>query len=229
MKPFLSDLLNLSLQQTSLNATLQTLDITNYYREKKLLSEGVTSLMVRLGTPQRDQQFRRVNIGLTDGMIGHRILLVSEQNKYKFKDVNNLDSLRRLSMTGVFGPGWFDADIWRANNLSYVELGGGIETILRMLASGSRGIVYFSRGIMEIDEAVMVDGIAIEPQLLLVYDADFYIYTRKEADCLATTLLKALRHIANQGTLKRLQDKYFGYLYQQFKVEQRKTINLKLP
>jgi len=188
-----------------------------HLRERDMLRAGNLSVIWLVQTDERDRQFIPVRVNLTNGLVGKRILLVPPGQENIYKEVKTLDDFRRLGKVGGFGRQWYDVDVWKANRLPYKEVSNW-RLLYKMIASGSRGVDYFSRGFNEVlDEIAVHPDLVIEPNLLLAYDRDFVFYVSPLYPDLARKIEKAL--------IKKHWEKNFEVL----KPEQRTVIRLNSP
>lgn len=194
-------------------------------RSVRLLESEMLSMFWMIETPERDKQFTKVNVGLTNGLIGKRILLVPKQDRRRYSNVKNLADFKALGTIGGFGANWFDIQVWQANDLPYVVRDGEWRALYGMLST-SGGINYFSRGINEIiAEQRQYPYLAIEPHLLFIYQRDFVFYLNKQTAHLKPILETALQEAKASGLLDQIIDEYWGEHFRQLNLEQR----LKLP
>ena len=113
-------------------------------------SEQITLTWV-VQTEERDREFVPVEVGITNGLIGKRILLIPKGSQIEYNGIKTIEDLKKLGKVGGFGKGWFDIKVWEYNGLKTYEKDGSWDPeIYRMVASKNRGIDYFSRGAHEI-------------------------------------------------------------------------------
>jgi len=199
-------------------------------RQNKYLYENQISVIWRLQTPARDKQFLRVNVGLTNGLIAQRVLLIRPQSQKTFNSINNKSDLIEQNLTAAFGENWFDSEIWRHNKLDYVEFLGDSQKIFSMLASGRRKIDYFSRGVNEVlGEAKQHPDLTIEKNLLICYQNDSYFYVKKDNIALKKILEQALIKAKESGLYDKLLAQYWGDLNTQLNLDSRRKVILEMP
>ena len=202
----------------------------NQQRQDKYLSENKLSIVIRLQSSLLDAQYLRVNVGLTRGLIGKRVLLISPFHQSIFDDIYTKEELISAGLTGGFGKGWFDATVWQFNQLPYVEFDGDKSKIFTMLASGRRHFEYFSRGVNEIiQEQKAYPELAIEQNLLFEYHNDFFIYVNKNNPQLHALLESALFQADTSGLMEELMIKHWGNLEERLNLLQRRNIELAMP
>ncbi|RZM84710.1 hypothetical protein C3B51_02520 [Pseudoalteromonas rubra] len=229
LQKYISELLHLALAELDYELVLTMTPNPLYMRESRLLNSGRITMIMRLATPERDASFHKIDVPLTQGLIGKRLLLIHQRHQARFDTIDSLDSLRSAKLTGVFAPGWYDSQIWQANKLPYIESASDHTTILRMLIEGNRGFDYFSRGINEIDDYELSNGVIIEPRLILSYPLDFHFYLHRANTVHISILTRALTQARDSGLQTKLLNKHFGYLLKRHQVSKRRLITLALP
>ncbi|MCE2573650.1 hypothetical protein [Motilimonas eburnea] len=198
-------------------------------RSVRLLQSEMLSLFWMIETPERDQQYTKVNVGLTNGLIGKRVLLVPKQDRRRYSQVKSLADFKALGVVGGFGANWFDIEVWQANDLAYVVRDGEWRALYGMLST-TGGINYFSRGINEIiAEQRQYPYLAIEPHLLLVYQRDFVFYLNKQTAHLKPILESALQKAKASGLMEQIITEYWGEHFRQLNLQNRLTLKLITP
>lgn len=197
-----------------------------------MLKAGRLSLFWMLKSAQRDKAFINVNIGLTDGLIGRRILLIRPEEQPLFDSINTLDQLRDSNLIAALGEHWFDVDVWRLNRLKYRVKGGNWQLIYNMLAN-HRIYDYFPRGVNEVAaDARLYPALKIEDHLVLQYDRDFNFYLGKsnpESVHLAALLSHALLKAKRNGTITELVNNFWKDDFKMLHYWRRQVIHLKTP
>ena len=166
-------------------------------------------------------------MGLTNGLIGTRILLVPKGESSRYADVQTVKDFRELETTGGFGVGWYDIDVWQRNDLQHVAVGGDWSVIFKMLENHDRGIDYFSRGATEIvANARDYPELEIEPRLALVYERDFIFYLSESNAQYRGALEKALLDMKREGEIEELLQKHMGQALGALNLDQRIRLQL---
>lgn len=195
-------------------------------------SEQITLTWV-VQTEERDREFVPVEVGITNGLIGKRILLIPKGSQIEYNGIKTIEDLKKLGKVGGFGKGWFDIKIWEYNGLKTYEKDGSWDPeIYRMVASKNRGIDYFSRGAHEIAaESRKYPELDVEKRILFVYDKDMRFYLTKSNKNLKPILEKAIQNAKKKGIMDNELKKYYPELYDKskFDIENRIKIKLKLP
>ncbi|WP_147818930.1 hypothetical protein [Salidesulfovibrio onnuriiensis] len=209
--------------------TIKPLKDYPFKRIMHMLETGEASAMYLIRSTDRDRRFVPVNVGLTNGLIGKRILLVPPEEVDAFKGVRTLEDFRKLNRTAGLGESWFDVDVWRYNRLPVKTLADW-RLIYEMAAHRDRGIDYFPRGFVEImGEHDRHHELVIEPHLMLVYKRDFIIYLSQRDKDLAPVLRKALVHARESGLMDRLLRKHYKRSFDALRPEKRRVIRVALP
>ncbi len=201
-------------------------------RAIRMLDTGDLDLIWLVGSLERDASYVKVNVGLTDGLIGNRILFIGKDIQNKVNSVSSLDDLKKTGLVGGFGKNWFDIDVWKANGLSYFEKDGDWKALYR-LVENRRDADYFSRGVLEIlQEHEKNEFLSIERNLLLVYNRDQYLYIGKNvagANELKGVLEDALKQYKDSGKLAAFIRSTYADTFKALNVSGRKVINLTTP
>ena len=75
-------------------------------RVLKMVENGSLSLHWILQTPDRDKKYTPVELGLTNSLIGHRILLIPKDAQPIYDSLNNLEDFRKAGFrVEVLGKG----------------------------------------------------------------------------------------------------------------------------
>ena len=179
---------------------------------------------------ERNSKYVPVEIGLTNNLIGQRILLIPKGAASDYSTVKNLDDFRALKKTGGFGINWFDVGVWETNNLNFVIIDGEWRVIYDMVASQKRGIDYLSRGATEIlGEAKLHPRLEIEPRLILEYDRDVRFYLNKQSAHLKGILEESLNKARQSGLIDKLLKKHYGEIFTRLRFDKRIRLRLKTP
>ncbi len=202
-------------------------------RIRRSMDVGELSIYWMVASRERDQTYIPVETGLTNGLIGKRILFIKADTQMLYDKVDSLDVFRKLQLVGGMGSGWFDVEVWKANDLEYREHSGNWETIFKMVAIG-RDYDYFSRGMNEIlSEARQYPELAIEQNLVLIYDRDFRFYLSKQGPHAGVKYKAEIRQAMEQaresGLIDRLVRKYWSADFETLNYDQRLKLYLKTP
>lgn len=180
----------------------------------KMVEDDQMSLCWLIRTEERDKRFTPVAVGLTNNLIGTRVLLIPKGDQYRYDDVRNINDFRKMNLKGALGADWYDIRVWEANGLKYVVFDGEWRRVFRILSRKQDHIHYFSRGINEVmAEIEIYPNLEIEHKLVFVYDADFIFYLSKSASTHKDKIEFALNQSAMTGLMDQLIQKYWGGVF----------------
>ncbi|MCL2918166.1 hypothetical protein [Shewanella litorisediminis] len=194
-----------------------------------MLESGKLDVHWFLPGEARDSRLHRVPVGLTNGLIGNRILFIPQGQQWVYDRVKNLEDFRALNKVAGFGIGWFDASVWHHNLLPVTELKGDWRVLYKQVAKGNRGVDYFSRGVNEIvTEAPIYPDLEVERGLVLIYDSDFVFYLSPQS-ALQAPMTKALTQARDSGLIERLIRKHYADVFDRYRLNDRVRITLDTP
>ncbi len=196
----------------------------------KMMGEDKLDLIWGMQTPDKDSALVPIEVDLTDGLAGQRVLLIRPRDQARFDAVSSIEGLRALQLVAGFGEGWFDAGVWQANRLQAYEFAGQFDLTLSMVAAGNRGIDYLPRGVHEIvAEAQAHPALAIERRLLFSYPRDMRFYLTPRAGQHRAVIEAALKAAQASGLKRRIIAHHFGTAIRSLGLEQRRHILLQAP
>ncbi len=199
-------------------------------RAIKMLEHDMLSTLWLVQSKARDEKYTPVEIGITNNLIGHRIMFIPKGTQVLFDNINTLEDFRKSGLTGGFGKNWFDVKVWNANNLKSYEMDGDWRRLYLMVAHRNRGIDYFSRGFNEIMiEAQTQPALDIEQRLMLIYDRDFRFYLSPSAAKYKQILEESLTKAKKSGLMDKLIRKHWSKSFSQLNFDKRIKIRLKTP
>lgn len=178
-----------------------------------MLERGEINLFYGMQSREKDssEQLVPVRNGLTNGLVGQRVLLIRPADASLFAQVQSLDDLKRSRLTAGLGAGWGDVKVWDATGLPLYEHVAPWRTIYAMVAAGNRRVDYLPRGVIEVmEEARAHPELAVERHLLLYYRADFSFYLGASAAGYRPIIERALKEAEVTGLKARLIEEAFG-------------------
>jgi hypothetical protein len=201
-------------------------------RTIKQLDNGILSIYWMVASTQREKKYIPIKINLTNQLIGKRILFIKHGEQAKYDQIKTLEDFRNLNLVGGMGQNWFDAQVWKTNNLKYEEKVGNWKAIFKMIPR-NHSYNYFARGINEIvSESLRYPALDIEKNLVFIYDSDFQFYLNKEGinagKPYQILLTEALQKAQKSGLIDRLVEKYWGNNVNTLNYEQRIKIHLQI-
>lgn len=197
------------------------------------MDQGKISISWSVETEDANKKYIPIEIGLTKGLIGKRLLLIKKGEQHLYDGVKNLDDFRSLNLVAGMGSKWFDINIWNKNNLKYKKCSGNWKSIFKMIPYG-RDYNYISRGINEIvAEQKQYPNLEIETNLLLIYDRDIRFYlskTGKNAGAKYKDVVElAIKNAEKSGLIDRLVTKYWAEDFKDLNYDKRIKIHLEMP
>lgn len=151
-------------------------------------------------TAERAQRLRQIPFPLTQGLLGLRVLVVTE-------DTAVPTSPDQLQQNWVLGSGlnWLDTDILRAGGFQVLE--SEYANLWPMLERGR--FSAFPRGVAEAfieieQQAQLGRSFRIAPDWLLAYPADYFVYLNRNDETLAAQLEAGLINAKANGALDEL-------------------------
>ncbi|AZN37463.1 ABC transporter substrate-binding protein [Iodobacter ciconiae] len=199
-------------------------------RVYKLLESGELSAHWLLQTAERDKRFLRVNVPLSFGLIGQRLLLVKKGRAAAFSKVKTLADLQATNKRAGMAQGWFDVMVWKENQLPVYEQIGDWQILFKLVTAGNRDVDYLPRGAIEaLDDLASHPDLEIEPGLLLNYERDFVFYVSPRYPQLRGQIEKALQAALASGLQRRLFDQFLFSKVKGLNLNKRTVINLNSP
>ena len=230
-KEFFHELLATALKESDHIAILTNKN----YPQKRIIQQldsGNLSLFWMISSKERDEKYIPIKVNLTQQLIGKRILFIKHGDQHLYDNVKTLKDFKNLDLIAGMGANWFDAQVWKTNDLGYKEKEGNWKSIFKMIPRG-HSYDYFARGINEIiHESEQYPDLDIEKNLVFIYDRDFQFYLSKTGinagKPYQKILTEALQKAEKTGLINRLVEKYWGSNLKQLNYEQRTKIYLSL-
>lgn len=197
-----------------------------------MLGRGEINLFYGMQTKEKDndKQLVPVRNGLTNGLIGQRVLLIRRADADVFAQVRSVEDLKRTGLIAGFGAGWHDTQLAKAAGLPLYEHTAPWNTIYAMVAAGNRHVDYLPRGIIEVlDEARAHPELMVEQHLMLAYRADFVFYLDATAAHYRPILERALKEAEASGLKARLIEEAFGADIKALNLNRRLRLQLPAP
>ena len=221
------------LLETVLDGNYQIInDKTDYPKaedEGDIFNKGADVLVTVAGnTKFAPGNYLSIDIPLCKGLLGHRVLIVREQ------DVNSFDCIAaaqlRDKVMGIAAT-WADAELFRENGYNVNEKGdlAGLFTMLE-----NKECDYLAFGANEIQGLYdsycsSSETLAIEPKLLVYYPFPLVFYVNPNKPELFEDLKAHLIHARDSGLLEPLFDQYYGQVVDALKLNSRHLITLQNP
>jgi hypothetical protein len=198
--------------------------------EANIFVSGADILVTVAGNVKfQDKQKLVIPQPLTKGLLGYRLLLVTDESLTKFAQIKQPQQLKAFSI-GI-PETWADAELFRHNQYKVIEQ-GTLDDLFLLLKNGT--FDYVALGVNEIEEifkhrAVPIGGISIEPSLMLYYPFPLVFYVNSCNPVLAERIEKGLKLIAINGEHEILFSHHHGDVAQRLNLRNRKTLTLTNP
>ncbi len=150
----------------------------------------------------RERELIPIRISLLHGLNSHRIFLIRESDRKKFRAVRSLNDLRRLRAGSV--ANWPDTRVMQNSDLPVVT-SAHYDLLFTMLA-GKR-FDYFPRGLYEIwdEQQVHADKhLVVEDSLMFYYPAPIYFFVNSRDKKLADRIERGLQLAIEDGSFNEL-------------------------
>lgn len=188
---------------------------------------GTVDLMWGMTSAARQQELRRINVRLDQGLIGWRVLVVRRDDLARWP--RDLDPATLRARRAGQGLHWPDVAILRDNGYR-VDTAVDTPTVYEMLRRGR--IDHFPRSAMEvIDELTELGApdLVIAPELALRYDTGNYIFTGLHRAEVALDLEAALGRLQDSGELHKRFAAAFDAQLRPLNLGSRRVIELRNP
>jgi len=147
----------------------------------------------------RHKRLLTVPIPLQRGLLGQRILIISNASKHLFDKVKTLDDLRVLPIGS--GVGWPDTEILRSAGFTVES--ADYENLFKMVEKGR--IAGYARGASEPYAEVAtrsrsLPSLLVEDRLLISYPFDVFFFVAREDHQRHNILLQGLKRAYEDGS-----------------------------
>lgn len=225
---FAFDFLQLALAKAG---SVQHAELTPLYRQQNraiaelLANSGKVHVVGTMTSVEREQQMLPVRIPISKGLIGWRILLVSQDRKDWLRETRGVADLQGLRL--ALGQDWPDLAVLQGAGLapatvpSYSRLFGMLK---------AHRIDAVPRSVNEIwSELARHPGLAAEPYLALHYPAADYFFVHRDNTALADEIRRGLELAQADGSFDRLLLGYYRGMLDKAALDQRRVIELSNP
>lgn len=201
--------------------------------EGDIFNKSIDVCVTVAGNPKfKPGDFLPVYDPLMYGLLGHRLLIIREEDAESFADIHRAMQLREKSI-GI-PETWADNRLFRDNGFSVVERGSFDEIFVRLK---KREFDFVSLGANEVhavfsEKAKALGGLMIEPTLRIYYPYALIFYVHPSQHDLAFSLSQGLSILRRSGEYEKLFRDFFSEMFKQAKLAERKEIplaNLALP
>ena len=204
-------------------------ELTSPRRALELKRNGVINIMWDGTNAQRERELLPIRISLVRDLNDYRVFLIRKEDEARFRDIRNLDELRKL--TAGAGLNWPSVDVLRHNGLP-VETTVNYSSLFPMLKA--KRFDYMPRGVHEAwaeEQVYGKDGLMVEPTIFLHYRVPFYFFVSKDNKAMAERVEKGLRLAQADGSFDKLLNGYpaFRRALGEIAARKRKVFELELP
>ncbi len=162
------------------------------------------------------------------GIVGYRLAFTSLRGQSQMRSVKSIKELRPFTI--VQGVGWLDTKIFRSYGLK-VQTNIPYESMFKVVASGRADL--FFRGANEVldewEERKHIPGLVLDDAIVVYYPLPRFFITRYGNEKAAKRVHDGLILAYEDGSLKKLWDKYYGASIDFAKLGKRKVFSLENP
>lgn len=221
-------LLALALDQTGVNYQLKPSE--NLLSKSKALSRlqdnREINIVWGMTSPQREKDLLPIRIPIYKGLIGWRLLLIRQDMAGRFKYIQQLEHLVKLSP--LQGRDWPDTKILQFNGFDVVT--EKTQSSLMSMLGKAQGD-FFPRSIIEVWEELAKSEtqipIQVQPTLGIRYPAAIYFFVNKKSVPLASLIEKGLEKAIENGTFDALFVESYKEYIEKAQIENRTFYMLK--
>lgn len=220
-------LLSLALDQTGVNYQLKpSVNILSKSKAIDRLEDNrEINIIWGMTNPQREKDLLPIRIPIFKGLIGWRLLLIRQDMAERFKYIQQLDHLIKLSP--LQGRDWPDTKILQSNGFDVTT--ERTQSALIRLLGNARGD-FFPRSIIEIWEELAKSKtkipIQIQPTLGIHYPAAIYFFVNKKSVPLANLIEKGLEKAIANGKFEALFIEHYQDYIDKAQIENRTFFQL---
>ncbi|OHD17068.1 MAG: hypothetical protein A2086_06195 [Spirochaetes bacterium GWD1_27_9] len=201
-------------------------------RDAELMKDsGVVTIVLGIGTEERENLLTPVRIPLDKGLLGYRVFLINKKDKNKFSQIKSLDDLKKLTLGQ--GLGWGDIKVWEANGFK-VMVGTNYDGLFNMIQTSR--FDFFPRGILEIVDEYetrkeFIPEMEIEESILVYYPWPRYFFCANspEGKMLAERVEVGLLKMIDNGEYNKIFEKHYGYISKKLNLKNRNLFKITNP
>lgn len=173
-----------------------------------------------------DESTIAIKVPVRQGLLSYRLLLVNQQDLFKFKDIKDINDLRKL--TAGLQQNWSTTRTFRELEMNMIT-GHSFEGLFLMLKK--QRFDYIPRAVYEIydelnNRKALLDNIVVEPNLALYMPKPSYVYVSPKEPRLAKRIESGLTEMVKNGELKRIFNKYYAKDIAKANLAQRRLIHV---
>jgi hypothetical protein len=201
----------------------------NQKRARQALETGQLDIAWFPATVNNNERFQPIKVPLRKGLLGWRLLMVNNNEKNKFAEVDSLEKLKAFGT--AFGADWQDYPVMKAN-FDKLTLGDDYEQMFKMLHR--KRFDFFSRSLHEVlDEIEYHKSVgydfAVLDHIMLRYKAVDLFYVNKENDTLYQRIRKGMNKVIVSGKFNELFYSYYEHHIRSANIGNKTIIDLENP
>ncbi|AZQ84348.1 ABC transporter substrate-binding protein [Colwellia sp. Arc7-635] len=225
------EVLRRALEISEKNFGTFTLDFVNIElptaRALRVIETGkLINVFIAAANDDWDNIATPIKIPVRFGQLSYRLLLVNKNNLDKFKAIDSLSDLKKL--TAGSQKGWALNEVLKDTDIEVVT-GSNFEGLFLML--NNQRFDFFPRAIYEAYNELenrknILNNIVVEPTLALYIPTVSYVYVSHEVPQIARRLEYGLEQMVKNGELKTLFNKYYKEDIIRANLQNRKIIRI---
>lgn len=188
--------------------------------------DGLFNVVLAVTQPDWEEQVIPIRIPVRMGLLSYRILAVHKDNLAQFSEIADEKALKKLTVG--LRKSWATWEAMQAKEFGIVNA-YSYEQLFSMLEK--QRFDYIPRGIYEVFEEVekqqaINKNIVVEPNLLLVLPAYYYMFVSPHAPRLVERMTLGLNRMVEQGMVEQLIKEHYGEFIERANVANRRVIYL---
>jgi hypothetical protein len=220
--------LALALDETGVNYQLKPSEnlLTKGKALSRLQDNREINIVWGMTNIQREKDLLPIRIPIFKGLSGWRLLLIRQDMAERFKYIQELDHLVKLSP--LQGRDWPDTKILQSNGFDVIT-DRSQRTLLRMLDKAQGD--FFPRSIIEVWEELAKSEtqipIQVQPTIGIRYPAAIYFFVNKKSVPLASLIERGLEKAIKNGKFEALFNENYQTYIDKAQIEDRTFYQLK--
>lgn len=222
-----NQLLQLILSSSTTDIEVDWVPLENELQHITLLNNRVIDVFATATDKENEKDYHAIRYPLFKGLMGHRLILVRNDNREILTNIKNINGLKKFSIGQ--GSSWQESKIFSANGF-VVNTSRNYNRLFEMLAK--KRFDLFPRSILEVwneKQAFPQYDISIEPHVLLHYPMAMFYFIRKDEPELSQALESGFKVAIDNGSFDALFNKHHASFIKRAKLEQRTLIEIPNP
>ncbi|MEP0174834.1 MAG: hypothetical protein ABJH28_14980 [Paraglaciecola sp.] len=217
-------------EHTAAQVCIDNTDYPDADDEGRIFETGADILVTVAGNSKFDGINKLVIPSpLTKGLLGFRLLIVRDASLSQFASFTTPEQLQQQRI-GIPNT-WADAALFRHNNYTVVERGALEDLFMRLK---NEECDYVALGVNEIESiyqqfAEPLEGLSIEPSLMLYYPFPLVFYVNPERPALAKRIQQGLDVLQKTDGFSAIFNQYHDNLLETFNLKDRTLFTLTNP